>query len=170
MSGSFSSFMQALDHRREVISRGNWAVICSRLHGVLWVILMRCLAGKKDYLKGRPLSSFQEWVCANGLIDLDFNQPRFIWNHVKELQQKRLARLDRALAEPSGQSRFLEAMVLHCTHVHSDHCPLLLDTHPHRTSSPRARPFRFQAVWLSTGTSNSSQRKTGTKGFSGLTQ
>lgn len=48
---------------------------------------------------GKPSSCFQEWVSSRGLIDLGYNGPKFTWNHERELQHRKSARLDRALVD-----------------------------------------------------------------------
>lgn len=56
-------------------------------------------------------------------------------------------RLDRALSDCNWRTQFPEAFVENLFKQHSDHCPLLLKCKgvvPKR----EARPFRFQAAWL----------------------
>ena len=42
--------------------------------------------------------------------------------------------------------KFPKAAVYHLGAVNSDHCPLLIDSSPSDTYSPR--PFRFEEVWI----------------------
>lgn len=84
-----------------------------------------------------------------GLIDLGFAGPKFTWNHGSDVERRRSVRLDRALSNLNWQQSFPDATVIHCPHSHSDHCPLLLNTKPARSTPLGERPFRFEAAWFS---------------------
>lgn len=85
----------------------------------------------------------------NDLIDLGFIGPRFTWSHGKNTQQRSSAILDRALLDIAWHQRFSDSKVMHCPHSYSDHCPLLLSTHPYRSDAVGERHFHFEVAWLS---------------------
>ncbi|OVA17174.1 hypothetical protein BVC80_1307g4 [Macleaya cordata] len=58
-----------------------------------------------------------------------------------------MERLDRALANSDWCSLFPQASISHLPPTGSDHCPILLSTHPKSYSQPM--PFKFFNTWLS---------------------
>lgn len=96
-----------------------------------WCVAGDCnsvLISEERCLEGRSSTNFQEWVRRRGMIDLEFNGPRYTWSHGNDANQRKSARLDRALGDGDWQSLFPEATVIHCPHAYSDHCPILLRT------------------------------------------
>lgn len=83
------------------------------------------------------------------MADMGFIGPHFTWSHGNDVQQRKVARLDRAPADISWQQKYPEASVAHCAHAYSDHCPLLLCTKSARLAPMGVGPFRFEAACLS---------------------
>lgn len=95
-------------------------------HGVFLETLMLFLYPDERAPLGRPSSSFLEWTMEEGMIDLGYVGPSFTLHHGNCVTQRRSARLDRALCDEEWRCLFPEPVVIHCTHTHSDHSPILL--------------------------------------------
>ncbi|KAL8150228.1 hypothetical protein V2J09_020036 [Rumex salicifolius] len=84
------------------------------------------------------------------LVDLGFSGARFTWGRGVLSNPNRVAkRLDRFLANIQGMTHWNEAEVRHLTSIASDHKPLYLVLSPNVVVERTARPFRFEAMWLS---------------------
>ena len=80
-----------------------------------------------------------------GAVDLGFAGNKFTWSNRRWGRNSIRERLDRGIANIEWRLAFPKANVIHLSAVNSDHCPLLIDTNPQDSFSPR--PFRFEAVW-----------------------
>ncbi|KAG5541735.1 hypothetical protein RHGRI_021533 [Rhododendron griersonianum] len=101
---------------------------------------------------GRPLnwnrvSKFKDCIDRCGMLDLGFSGSRFTWTNLRQAGGIIRERLDRCLANASWNLIFPEAAVQHLARVHSDHCPVVLNSIP---SPPPLldRPFRLEPMWL----------------------
>ncbi|XP_021823802.1 uncharacterized protein LOC110765062 [Prunus avium] len=89
------------------------------------------------------LKGFRKWFDDNDMIDLGFSGPKFTWSNNRVFE-----RLDRAVCNVQWRSLFNEASVKHLPRTKSDHCPIKISLKSSFSSSPIARPFRFEAMWL----------------------
>lgn len=78
---------------------------------------------------------------------LGFIGPTFIWSNLLSPHQLIMECLDRFLATPNWLTSFPNAQITHLSRTHSDHYPLLLDTH--LQTSKHKKPFKLEAMWLS---------------------
>jgi hypothetical protein len=78
-------------------------------------------------------------------VDLGFSGVKFTWCNKRWGKGCIKERLDRGIANSSWRTSYPRASVKHLGAVNSDHCPLLIDTHPSDVNAPR--PFRFEAMW-----------------------
>uniref|UniRef100_A0A2N9I7H8 Endonuclease/exonuclease/phosphatase domain-containing protein n=1 Tax=Fagus sylvatica TaxID=28930 RepID=A0A2N9I7H8_FAGSY len=78
-------------------------------------------------------------------MDLGFVGNKFTWSNHRWGRNSIREWLDSGIANIYLRLAFPKATVLHLGGVNSDHCPLLIDTNPDDSFSPR--PFRFEAVW-----------------------
>lgn len=95
-----------------------------------WLILgdFNCVLHDEERSSRKGAStSFQKWVCHEGLLDLGYAGAAFTWSHDARTSNRRAARLDRALCDDSWRCLFPSTLVRHLPHSHSDHCPLLLE-------------------------------------------
>lgn len=85
---------------------------------------------------------FNSFMSDTALVDMGFVGPNFTWfrGTISE-------RLDRGLCNIQWRLTFPESFVRHLPRTKSDHRPILLATHPPK-STGSIRPFRFQAAWL----------------------
>ncbi|XP_038978036.1 uncharacterized protein LOC120108503 [Phoenix dactylifera] len=111
-----------------------------------------CIVDPQEKMGGKPFSherkvkEFQNFLTANGLIDLGFSGPRFTWCNNQQGPVRVWERLDRACATAGWVQRFSDHRVSHLPRIASDHCPLLLSTDAFVPVHP---PFRFEKMWLS---------------------
>lgn len=82
-----------------------------------------------------------------GLIDVGFSGHFFTWNHGHMVETQQSVRLDRVLCDGDWRT-FLEALVLHFSRSHSDHCPIILEMSPFISSRIGRGPFRFFVAWM----------------------
>lgn len=128
-----------------------WERIGLIQHKYPWALIgdFNCtLADHERNTVGRMSRSFATWVQSLGLIDAGFIGPIFTWNHGREVDTRRSARLDRLLTDEEWRRLFPEATLTHLPHSHSDHCPILLQTKRNASVGMGRRPFRFLAAWM----------------------
>ncbi|KAK4385625.1 hypothetical protein Sango_2686500 [Sesamum angolense] len=99
---------------------------------------------------GRPFASASrnnlgDEIDACNLIDLGFVGPRFTWNNKRPGCANIQSRLDSGVANVDWCLLYPKSIIFHLLAIASDHCPLLLDTHPN--SANRPRPFFFEEMW-----------------------
>ncbi|XP_028089100.1 uncharacterized protein LOC114289558 [Camellia sinensis] len=130
-------------------------MLLSATHSSPWLMLgdFNEILTSADKFGGRALQPhrarrFQECIDECGMIDLGFAGPRFTWTNLRSTGALIRERLDRCWCNNSWQLLYPETKVLHLPRVHSDHCPILLDTDPSSTLRP-TRPFRFETIWFS---------------------
>ncbi|XP_072954595.1 uncharacterized protein [Typha angustifolia] len=90
--------------------------------------------------------AFADFIEAAGLCDLGFEGLPYTWCNNQAGSRRIWVRLDRVLANTRWLGQYPMAKVRHLDRTASDHAPLLLSTP--RTSSPIARPFRYELLWL----------------------
>jgi len=124
------------------------------LHDMPWVLTgdFNETLTAEDKFEGRAIvvsSSllFMECLDNCNMIDIGFTGPRFTWTNKREVHALIQERLDRFFVNPSWCLPYPDARVMHLTRCHLDHYPVMLDMLP-RTSTKRARPFKFQTCWL----------------------
>lgn len=88
------------------------------------------------------------WVEKSQLIDISYVGQIFTWSHGNLLSSRKSAWLDRVLCDTDWRRTFLEAIVRHLPHSHSDHAPILLYLSGSQPSGLGRHPFKFQAKWL----------------------
>jgi hypothetical protein len=98
------------------------------------------------------MDRFKEALEFCELDDLGFVGDAFTWrNHSHDAAKYVHERLDREVATQSWRNRFLGYKVINGDPRHSDHCPIIVDTHgsvrPRRGPAPAHMP-RFEAKWL----------------------
>ena len=92
--------------------------------------------------------AFNHWIEDNQLIEIEFSGPSHTWARGNSSETYRSARLDRALCNAEWGLQFDKARVKHLPALQSDHCPLLISPNGFAPLDALARPFRFQAAWL----------------------
>jgi len=97
----------------------------------------------------RRCNRFKQLIENNGLIDLGFFGPNFTWTRGLNQENRKEARLDRALCNMEWRGRFQEAAVRHLIRACSDHSPLLIAIDGFAHATPSRKPFRFLAAWMS---------------------
>jgi hypothetical protein len=80
-----------------------------------------------------------------GAVDLGFAGNKFTWSNKRWGKDCIRERLDKGIANINWTLCFPRATVYHLGALNSDHCPLLIDTNPNDSFSPR--PFHFEAIW-----------------------
>ncbi|KAJ8898827.1 hypothetical protein K2173_007252 [Erythroxylum novogranatense] len=95
----------------------------------------------------RQMTEFRNALDECGLIDLGSRGPWFTWETGNTPRTNIRERLDRGVAISSWREIFPDCEINHLPHSISDHCPLLLDTHPGVTRERTEFPFRFESSW-----------------------
>jgi exonuclease III len=80
-----------------------------------------------------------------GVVDLGFSGNKFTWTNKRWGKNSIRERLDRGLSNINWRLKFPKAAIYHLGAIKSDHCPILLDTNPSESFTPR--PFKFEAAW-----------------------
>ncbi|XP_028091500.1 uncharacterized protein LOC114291824 [Camellia sinensis] len=124
-------------------------------HNTRWLIMgdFNELLTSVDKFGGRPINlsralKFKECMDHCGMLDLGFSGPKFTWTNLRNTGALIRERLDRAWNNHDWQLLFPETKILHLPCIHSDHCPILLNTHPLPSNNVN-RPFRFETIWFS---------------------
>lgn len=128
-----------------------WPELDALHTGDLWMLMgdFNCVLKCEERNTGSGVSeSFAKWVTQRGLIDLGYSGQKFTWCHGGSIGTRRAARLDRSLCDGEWRRSFPAAGVKHLSHLHSDHCPLLLYLDQGKARRMDERPFRFEAMWL----------------------
>ncbi|KAF9589899.1 hypothetical protein IFM89_029262 [Coptis chinensis] len=101
--------------------------------------------GGRDYefIDGYPAHDI---IRDQGLLDLGFKGSPFTWSNKRVATDNIQKRLDRALSNSECHLLFPNATLHHLPAIESDHCPILLNTHP--TSLSTATPFKFHHMWI----------------------
>lgn len=87
------------------------------------------------------LNSFKSLLNNCNLLDFGFTGPKFTWTNLRKNSQLIMERLDRCLANPSWLNLFPSMIVMHLPRMHSDHCPILLNTNPYLPRDKEAFSF-----------------------------
>ncbi|KAJ8761865.1 hypothetical protein K2173_005576 [Erythroxylum novogranatense] len=95
----------------------------------------------------RQMTEFRNALDECGLIDLGSRGPWFTWETGNTPRTNIRERFDRGVATSSWREIFPDCEINHLPHSISDHCPLLLDTHPGETRERTEFPFRFESSW-----------------------
>ncbi|KAH7835169.1 hypothetical protein Vadar_023516 [Vaccinium darrowii] len=135
-----------LDIRKEL-----WENLCvlADNHNEPWLMMgdFNVILFSNEKFGGRPInwsraSRFKDCIDYCGMVDLGFSGSRFTWTNRRLAGGIIRERLDRCLANAEWSLAFPEASVKHLARVHSDHCPILLNS-----DSPLSlaldRPFRL---------------------------
>ena len=127
----------------------------ANLHNMSWVITgdFNEPLTSADKFGGRVVSvnralAFKECLDKCNMVDLGFFGLRFTWTNGREIQDLIQEMIDRFFVNPDWYLNYPDARVTHLTRCHSDHCPVLLETMPHRRIH-LDRPFKFKRYWLS---------------------
>ena len=127
----------------------------AELHNKPWIMVgdFNEPLTEEDKFGGREVSInrsllFKECLDRCNMLDLGFSGPRYTWTNKKDINNLILERIDHFFANPEWCLLYPEAKVSHLLKCHSDHCPILMETHPTR-SIMLDWPFRFQSFWLS---------------------
>ncbi|KAK9988211.1 hypothetical protein SO802_028450 [Lithocarpus litseifolius] len=154
LSWIFTAIYGSPRHRERSMLWENLSVVAN-IHNLPWVIAgdFNELMSNDDKFGGRPVNlsralSFKECMDACNMADLGFHGPRFTWSNGHGVNSLIQERLDRFFANPGWCMLYPEAQDFHLTRCFSDHCPVLLDFHPH-PNCRLDRPFKFQSFWLS---------------------
>ncbi|XP_038988084.1 uncharacterized protein LOC120112574 [Phoenix dactylifera] len=102
--------------------------------------------GGNPFTLNRKIKEFQNFLTANGLIDLGFSGSRYTWCNNQQGRARVWERLDRVCATAGWVQCFPNHRVRHLPRIASDHHPLLVSTEIH---TPVRSPFRFEKFWLS---------------------
>lgn len=108
---------------------------------------------EEDKFGGRSVSInrsllFKECLDICNMLDMGFSSPRYTLTNKRDFNNLILERIDRFFANLEWCLLYPEAKVSYLPRCHSDHCPILMETHPTRPIMLN-RPFRFQSFWLS---------------------
>lgn len=82
------------------------------------------------------------------LLEVEFAGASHTWARGLSPETRRSARLDRALCNGDWGLRFSEAKVKHLPSIAYDHCPILISLNGFAPLHTMARPFYFQATWM----------------------
>ena len=101
------------------------------------------------YETSRRSHKFNSWIEDLELIEVEFSGPQHTWARELTPETRQSARLDRALCNGPWGLRFNNAKLRHLPAIQSDHNPLLISPNGFIPLQSIARPFKFQATWLS---------------------
>ena len=90
---------------------------------------------------------FKECLDMCNMIDLGFSGLRFNWTNRRDVNDLIQERINRFFVNLKWYNLYPKAKVTHPTCCHSDHCPVLMETHPRPTTLLK-RPFKFQSFWV----------------------
>ncbi|XP_031130716.1 uncharacterized protein LOC116032354 [Ipomoea triloba] len=119
----------------------NW-LVCGDFNSVT----SREEVSNPDCFNNAKCADFKEWIFQEGLVDLDFEGPKFTWMRGINTNSFRAARLDRALSSVEWRLNFPNSVVKHLPIINSDHSPLLIDCTP-RQQVNEERKFKFNMAW-----------------------
>ena len=107
---------------------------------------------EKDKYRGKGVHvnrslAFKDCLDFCNMVDMGFSGPRYTWSNKRELNNLILERIDRFFMNLDWCLLYLDARVTHLPRCHSDHCSVLMETHPIRNIN-LTRPFKFQEFWL----------------------
>nr|XP_023879291.1 uncharacterized protein LOC111991724 [Quercus suber] len=91
---------------------------------------------------------FKECLDSCNMVDMGFTGPRYTWTNKRDLNNLILERIDRFFMNPDWCLLYFNAKVKHLPRCHSDHCPMIMEAIPGKSTS-LTRPFKFQEFWLS---------------------
>ena len=87
---------------------------------------------------------FKDCLDSCNMVDLGFSRLSFTWSNRRGVRSLIQERLDRFFVNLDWCTLYPNARVSHLTHVHSDHCPVLLDFEP-GVDIKLNKPFKFQS-------------------------
>jgi hypothetical protein len=93
------------------------------------------------------MSEFRETLAFCNLHDLGYRGTPWTLDNKKEGKKNVKVRLDRAVASPSWNSKFPNAIVRHLVSSCSDHCPILIDLERSNVQAQLKRPWRYEMMW-----------------------
>ncbi|KAL0306821.1 UNVERIFIED_CONTAM: hypothetical protein Sradi_6099400 [Sesamum radiatum] len=117
-----------------------------------WLVMgdFNAILSQDENRGGRPFASASrnslryELDCCN-LIDLGFSGPKYTWTNKRPGLANIQSRIDREVANADWCLLYPNTFITHLPAIASEHCPLLLDTHPNNSNWPR--PFFFEEMW-----------------------
>ncbi|KAL0408606.1 UNVERIFIED_CONTAM: putative ribonuclease H protein [Sesamum radiatum] len=126
--------------------------ICSSFDGP-WLAMgdFNAVLAQNEKMGGKPFASasrnaFGDELDLCNLIDLGFTGFKYTWSNKRPGKANIQSRLDRGVANSDWCLLYPKTIITHLPAIASDHCPLLLDTHPN--TEPRPRPFFFEEMWF----------------------
>lgn len=128
-----------------------WEQIGAIQHFYPWLLIGDFNCTIRDGERNTPggvSTGFVDWLHRLSLIDVDYSDPVYTWNHGRSVEIRRSARLDRAFCDDEWRRCFPETSLRHLPHSYSDHCPILLQTSAESSVGVGGRPFRFVAAWM----------------------
>ncbi|XP_061993315.1 uncharacterized protein LOC133711169 [Rosa rugosa] len=93
------------------------------------------------------MALFRNFLNHIGLCDLHFQGPCYTWFRFQYNQLVMKERLDRCLGNAEWCAALPQSQVFNLLIVGFDHRPLLFDSHPNETHTPKI--FRFEHIWTS---------------------
>lgn len=131
-----------------------WGYLCRRLtvQAQPWICLgdFNEVQWSSEKWGGNPqphwrMNLFNQFLTQNDLRDLHYQGPCFTWYRYCHGQLTLQERLDRCVGNPSWCASKPKAQVFNLPKVGSDHRPILLDSSPRESWSPKL--FRFEHIW-----------------------
>lgn len=92
------------------------------------------------------MKSFNDFLHKARLLDLGFVGPKYTWTNCKEIWAIIRTIINRDQANADWINIFPETKVVHFPRLNSDHCPILLKTHPNYNKG--MNPCRFEPFWM----------------------
>ncbi|WOL08145.1 hypothetical protein Cni_G16897 [Canna indica] len=102
----------------------------------------------KEFVYGKTVRDFNNFIETNGLLEAEFVGPRFTWTNNRSNEARIHARLDRALYNASWLSKNWEVKVRHLQKVDSDHGPILITCQKERRKWSMDKQFIVEHYWF----------------------
>ncbi|KAL0402832.1 UNVERIFIED_CONTAM: LINE-1 retrotransposable element O protein [Sesamum radiatum] len=130
----------------------SFSELCSNFDGP-WLAMgdFNGVMSQDEKRGGKPFASASRNALGDeletcNLIDLGFTGSIYTCTNKRPGIANIQSRLDRGVANTDWCLLYPKTIITHLPAIASDHCPLLLDTHP--PTSNRPRPFYFEEMWF----------------------